>query len=91
VHLVDRLAVTRTSCAPSPRDGCVKIEVTSEPEARPGAPGPAARYHLTTTLVTDPRTLVPRTFTRVTSVDRPELGAQARSTVTETMTFRCKP
>jgi hypothetical protein len=89
------------------RGGCVKLEITSEPD--PAAPAGAAgaappgadfRYHMRTTLVTDPRTLVPRSTTRVMDTTDPALArpghadgssaAERTSHVVETMTFRCK-
>jgi hypothetical protein len=97
VHIVDRMKLTRGEpCKPSPKGGCVKLEITSGPPDATATQD--ARYRLTTTLVTDPRTLVPRSLTRLTNVetpdpDAPKTGAPAlrRTRVVETMTFRCPP
>ena len=98
VHIVDRMKLTRGEpCKPSPKGGCVKLEITSSPPDATGTKD--ARYHLTTTLVTDPRTLVPRSLTRLTSVETPDPNAPKsgaapvalrHTRVIETMTFRCK-
>ena len=97
VHIVDRMKLTRAEpCAPSPRGGCVKLEISSEPGGVADA-----RYHLTTTLVTDPRTLVPRGLTRVTDVETPDPAASNTVApmaapalrhvhIVETVTYRCK-
>jgi hypothetical protein len=83
LHVIDRLKLTaRVPCKPAPRGGCVELEVTSEP-----ADAAPVRYKETTTLVTDPKTLIPRLYTRrMESFARPDMS----QTVNETMTFRCK-
>jgi hypothetical protein len=97
LHLVDRLSLTRGApCKPAPRGGCVKLEVRSDPTDAPDTSGSAkVRFHSTTTLVTDPRTLIPRSYTRTMEMSAPlpaSSGPAREETnhVVETMTFRCK-
>jgi hypothetical protein len=83
LRVVDRLKLTRgVPCKPAPRGGCVELEVTSDPADVTSK----ARFHQTTALVTDPRTLVPRSYTRTMEMSAPT----DTNTVIETMTFRCK-
>jgi len=98
VHVVDRLKVSPgAACSPSPRGGCVKVEITSSPDLTTGGvpvPGPDVapgvprdtRFQLTQTLLTDPRTLVPRSVTRTSEVETPA----EHITVVDSTTYRCK-
>jgi hypothetical protein len=97
LHLVDRMALTRgVPCKPAPRGGCVRLEVTTDPAvAAPAAGAPEAAaptspvpFHTTATVVTDPRTLIPRSYTRVMNMATG--GQPGASKVVETMTFRCR-
>jgi hypothetical protein len=102
VHVVDRLKVSPgASCSPAPKGGCVKLEITSSPDLASGvgpAPGPGvplkdSHFQLTQTLLTDPRTLVPRRVTRVSEVDMagPDPKTEHKHVmVTDSATYRCK-
>jgi hypothetical protein len=102
LHLVDRLTLTRgVPCKPAPRDGCVALEVTSESADATSATADKGRFRATQTLVTDPRTLIPRSFTRTVQASAPVAPEVAKAAgapawtredtnSVETMTFRCK-
>jgi hypothetical protein len=107
LHVVDRLKLSLgEACAPSPKGGCVKLEITSSPDLASGpppgtgAPGASVRdahVQLTSTLLTDPRTLVPRSVTKVSEVELPDPGApdpktaqRQHVTVIDSTTYRCK-
>jgi hypothetical protein len=79
IPVVDRMRLTRGApCDRPPRDGCVALDVTTDPDAE----GPSSlRYHAVTTLVTDPRTLVPRSLTRL---------MDGTDHLVETTTYRCR-
>jgi hypothetical protein len=89
IHITDRLTATRAAaCRPAPRGGCAKLEMTSESDS--GGPSQKVEFRTTSTLVTDPRTLVPRTYTRVMDMRGLKDGMPLSTKVIETMTFRCK-
>jgi hypothetical protein len=109
MHVVDRLKVTPgTACAPAPKGGCVKLEITSSPDLSSTAPpaGPDVapgfsmrdvRFQLTSTLLTDPRTLIPRSVSKASEVDMPDPDApdpkkadRKHITVFDATTYRCK-
>ncbi|HVU49145.1 MAG TPA: hypothetical protein VHL80_00575 [Polyangia bacterium] len=103
MHVIDRLKVSPgAACSPAPKGGCVRLEITSTPDPAaappPGPGGPQGlstrdlRFQLTTTLLTDPRTLVPRSVTKVSEVELPDPGAPERKhvQVVDATTYRCK-
>jgi hypothetical protein len=111
LRIVDHMTLARGApCKPAPRGGCVRLEVTSDPAgAAPRGGGPDAgsapggmRFHKTATVVTDPKTLIPRSYSNVLDMSMPAgfapEGAQPPpgktmpqgSKVVETMTFRCR-
>jgi hypothetical protein len=109
MHVIDRLMVSPgAACSPAPKGGCVKLEITSSPDLRASSaqpsgalpPGLSVRdvhFQLTSTLLTDARTLVPRSVTKVSDVELPDPDAHdpknaARKTiqVVDATTYRCK-
>jgi hypothetical protein len=110
MHVVDRLKVSPgATCSPAPKGGCVKLEITSAPDvasAAGPAPGSGAppgfsmrdvHFQLTTTLLTDPRTLIPRSVTKVSDVEMPDPDAppgkppeRKHIQVVDATTYRCR-